>query len=397
MPVSKDPVSHSSAPGEIIAALHAVAQTPLDAPLRILSTNDILTSMIITKSPEWEDHGWIDVSQARHTRVLLNRLRQRCAVTSLGKIVRPEDRKTLDKARQSASSNRSLDLFPLIPPPTLTEHPRFDITGAKLPALTQALAYKGIIAWRNTPPRRVTSTNLDTIRNRTPEDTMANKTIWLSTRHKDFSRSFATFLWKCIHGVLRCGSYWLAIPGLEHRAQCSFCGMTESITHILFECTATGQREIWQIITGLWLKKGLPWPDMTTVDVHTLGLKTWTDERNRVRPGATRLWRIMISEATHLIWKLRCDRVIGHQNEESWEHSPLHVRCKLAYVLNSRLAIDVEATRKRYGKQALSHDLVLATWNAVIYDELALPDDWTKCKGFLVGSSPILRVDIDPG
>ncbi|KAH9932942.1 uncharacterized protein B0H18DRAFT_870854, partial [Fomitopsis serialis] len=366
-------------------------------PLRILSTNDVLTSTMITKTPIWEDNGWINVSPATHIRALLNRLRQRCAPTSLGKIIKPDDWKTLEKARQTFSPNQP-QLWPTAPPPSLIRDKRFDVTGAKLLTLTQASAYKGIISWKCTPPRQKATANLGAIHELTPPgNCMTNKTIWMSTRHKDFSRSFAIFLWKCVHGALKCGSYWLNIPGFEDRARCSFCGQTESVEHILFECPATGQREIWQIIAALWRKKGLPWSTLTMIDILALGLKEWTNEKSKFRPGATRLWKIMISEAAHLVWKLRCDRVIGHQDERDWEHSAIYVRCKLAYILNSRLSIDVEATRKRYGDRALSRDLVLATWNAVIYDELALPEDWTKCKGFLVGSSPILRIEIDPG
>ncbi|KAH9928211.1 uncharacterized protein B0H18DRAFT_856695, partial [Fomitopsis serialis] len=362
----------------LTAALYAVSCTPLDAPLVILSTNSILLNMMIRKTPTWEDHGWIDVDLANHIRALLNRLRQRCASTSLGQIVRQDEWKKLEKARQTVSSIRPHTL-PAAPPPSLTRDPRFDITGAKLQSLTQALAYKGIIAWKNTPQRRTTTRNLESIRRTAQNDStdpISNKSIWLSTRHKDFSRSFATFLWKYVHGALKCGDYWKKIPEFEHRALCSFCGETESIAHIFFECPATGQEEIWQLTASLWRRKGLPWPSLTEHDIHALGLKSWLNEKCKIRTGATRLWRILISEATHLIWKLRCDRVIGHSEDDGWEHSVPHVRSRFVYTINSRLATDVEATRKRYGNKALKPELVLATWNAIIYDELALPEDW---------------------
>ncbi|KAH9923245.1 uncharacterized protein B0H18DRAFT_878839, partial [Fomitopsis serialis] len=127
------------------------------------------------------------------------------------------------------------------------------------------------------------------------------------------------------------------------------------------------------------------------------GLKIWKSDTGRARHGASRFWRILISEATHLIWKLRCERVIGHSDEPHWEHSDLQVRRRFTYVMNNRLLIDVATTHKKYGKLARKSDLVLATWNGTILDELALPEDWTKCKGILVGSVPVLRLDFDPG
>ncbi|KAH9911114.1 uncharacterized protein B0H18DRAFT_893532, partial [Fomitopsis serialis] len=204
------------------------------------------------------------------------------------------------------------------------------------------------------------------------------------------------FLWKVTHNGLKVGPYWMKIHGYEERAQCQRCGAVESVQHILFECLATGQAMIWDLVCAVWAKKRAQWTDLSLVDVLALGLKEWKDDKGRLRQGATRLWRILISEAVHLIWKLRCERVIGHADDENWEHHTTLVVFKLQYALNNRLALDVESAKKKYGNSALTRDLVHATWNGVLQDEAAFPDDWTKYTGFLVGRTPALRVDLEP-
>ncbi|KAH9928605.1 uncharacterized protein B0H18DRAFT_874579, partial [Fomitopsis serialis] len=271
----------------------------------------------------------------------------------------------------------------------------FELTGAKLSSLTQAIAYRGILERRDTPNRRQTEENLATAQAHM-KTSQTRCSIWMSARHKDFSRAFAVFLWKLMHGGLKCGAYWSKIQGYEERAMCSHCGAVESIQHILFECNATGQSLIWSLARTMWEKKGMEWPSLSLADVLTLGLTAWPSQKGRVRPGATRLWRVLISEAVHTIWKLRCDRVVGHAEDEQWEHNKTFVWNKLQYTLNNRLALDVESVQRKYGGSALKRDLVLATWNKVLRDEPALPRDWTMYRGFLVGRTPALRVDLEP-
>ncbi|KAH9916626.1 uncharacterized protein B0H18DRAFT_884659, partial [Fomitopsis serialis] len=381
----------------LAVAIYVVEQTPLDVPLHIICTTSLLAETIMDKLPEWEDRGWVDVALEEHMRTILNKLRQRCAPTTFGRANKPNDLKTLETARQQASSPEHLDFTRKEHAP-LTRDARFEVTGARLVTLTQAIAYRGILKHKDTPMRKMTERNLTAIRQANiTTGPVGHASIWLTSRHKDFSRPFAVFLWKSIHGGLKCGEFWLKIPNYEDRAQCSFCGALESISHILFECRATGQKVIWGIAASIWKKKNLPWNTPTMESIHGLGLAKWTDSKNKIRPGATRLWRILISEAAHLIWKLRCERVIGHETDENWNHVESHVRRKFIFTLNGRLATDAEATRRKYGKLAFNRDLITATWNGTIFDELALPEDWTQCRGFLVGSSPTLRLFLDPG
>ncbi|KAH9932547.1 uncharacterized protein B0H18DRAFT_871247 [Fomitopsis serialis] len=370
--------------------------TPLDAPLSLLSTNNVLTDLIFDRTPAWEEKGWIGVPLGTSMRPLLNHLRQRCAVTTFGRIKSDENWKTLERARQDASTTPPR-AFRLAPTPSGPTDPRFELTGAKLSTLTQALAYRGVLESRGHELRRRTGENLAAVMaHREEDEELTHSSIWMSIRHRDFSRPFAVLLWKMMHSGLKCGPYWINIQGYEDRAQCDRCGAVESIQHILFECLATGQSLIWLIVRTAWVKKKAQWTDLSLEDVLTLGLKEWKDEKGRIRPGATRLWRILVSEAVHLIWKLRCERVVGHADDDGWEHRTALVVNKLQFALNNRLALDVEATKKKYGNSALTRDLVHATWNGVLRDEAALPENWTKYTGFLVGRTPALRVNLEP-
>ncbi|KAH9831184.1 uncharacterized protein C8Q71DRAFT_799082 [Rhodofomes roseus] len=270
---------------------------------------------------------------------------------------------------------------------------------SKLQALTQAIAYRGVMSRNDTRQRRLTALNISSARHLLEQNQppISDETLWRSLWHEDFSRPFAVLLWKSMHGALRCGEYWLKFKGYEHRAQCSFCDEEESLEHILLRCPATGQNEVWEVLAPLWKKKGLTWARPSMDDLHSLGLTCWRDNKGRARTGATRLWRIMISEATHLIWKLRCERVIGHADQEGWDHDDSAVRNRIANVLHNRLRHDLEATKTKYNELSLSDETVLATWHGLIQDDPALPWNWTKCSGFLVGSVPRVCLNFDPG
>jgi hypothetical protein len=105
--------------------------------------------------------------------------------------------------------------------------------------------------------------------------------------------------------------------------------------------------------------------------------------------GANRLYRILVSESTFLIWKLRCTRIIElGENEMLWP-SKQEIHNRWIHVINRRLALDQAMTNTRYGKKALDKSLVLRTWSGVLKDEASLPEDWIRQPGVLVGIVPL--------
>jgi len=90
--------------------------------------------------------------------------------------------------------------------------------------------------------------------------------------------------------------------------------------HILTECTIPGQREIWELAKTLWSGKHTEWPQIKNVGlIMGCGLAAFKDKTGEPDEGANRLYRIIISESAHLVWKLRCARVIQlGDNKKDW-------------------------------------------------------------------------------
>ena len=108
-----------------------------------------------------------------------------------------------------------------------------------------------------------------------------------------------------------------------------------------------------------------------------------TKKRNA---GESRLFRILISESAHLIWRLRCERVINEQPP----FSDREVKNRWLKTINMRLRLDRLLTNKnKYGRRAFDPNSVKTTWCKVLKDEANLPKDWHIVKngenGVLVG------------
>ncbi|KAH9913119.1 uncharacterized protein B0H18DRAFT_888756, partial [Fomitopsis serialis] len=385
--------------GEITAALYAVKTAPIDAPLHLIGETNALSDNLVKDLQKWENRGWIEVPNAPLLRAVTATIRKRCAVTTFSKAATEDDWKQMEKARDKAKAARQGTQ----PDAIETQiDPVFNVSGARLDLMTQRLAYRGIRERKQTTERRGTAANISKIKNSLRERTGEEHheaDIWRSIRSKDIRRQVGDFLWKSIHEAHRCGTYWKKIPGYEDRGTCRTCGTTDTLEHILTECRAPGRREIWRLAKELWKKKDKTgaWTPIKIEDVLGAGLRTWRNAKNKRRPYAERLWRILVTESAYLIWKLRCERVIGHGEDENWTHPARAIRARWVHAINERLRLDIAMTHRRFGRMALSTDLVLGTWNGTLRDESAFPDDWTQCNWVLVGIDPKDREQRDAG
>jgi ribonuclease HI len=263
----------------------------------------------------------------------------------------------------------------------LTPVQKFNLTGVKLATISQATAYKGIQERLCPNPRPSTVINLDITRyavERTTKHLPTDATIWLSIRNRDITRTIRVFLWKVLHNAHKCGNYWLQIPNFEHRSTCLMCGVEDSMTHILTECDAPGQKEIWNLTKDLWLSKHNLWPNVVNIGVITgCCLAKFLNGKGQHKLGAERLYRILMTESAHLIWRIRCEHIIERSNREQWH-------C----IINKRLTLDQAMTNKRYETKAISTQTVLHTWSGTLKNELSLPDNWINYSGVLVGIRP---------
>ncbi|KAJ6536993.1 hypothetical protein B0H19DRAFT_962784 [Mycena capillaripes] len=332
---------------------------------------------------KWEDRGWIGVPDRDPTQALAACLRKRTAATILVKVADSAPHKLASQLAQDGAANDVHGIINL----SVTQGPH--LRGAKLASLTQALAYKGIKELRTTPVRKSTASNIKLIQDsakiqwgKTP--TVEN--IWKSVRHKDISRQIRTFLWKAIHGAHRVGKFWEHIPGYEDRALCHFCGETESLEHILFQCQAPGQYEVWKLAGELWKMKFDTMPAPSMGGILGCCLASFESEKKSKPSGVNRLFRIVISESAYLIWKFRCERVIGRDGES---HSDAEIHNRWVHTLNERLEIDQSmACDYHQDKKLVLPSLVLQTWSRTLLSEERLPKDWLREPKVLVGIVP---------
>ncbi|KAF8902958.1 hypothetical protein CPB84DRAFT_1678379 [Gymnopilus junonius] len=258
------------------------------------------------------------------------------------------------------------------------------ITGAKLNKMTQALAYKLIRekAMEKYMKRRQTEENIALIRTAAKESfgkLPSPSAIWKSIRQKDISRNIRYFLWMTIHNAYMVGRNWERpgfSPDFQQHSKCTVCNVTESMEHILTQCEATGQAEVWRLAKELWEKKSdIPFPNIN------IGTILASPSAQIGTKGESRLFRIIMTESAHQIWKHRCKRVVQEEDAPT-KHE---VARKWIDMINRRLELDCHMTHPKYEKKALSKAIVLLTWERTLLNEENLPLDWTREAGVLVG------------
>ncbi|KAJ6564352.1 hypothetical protein B0H19DRAFT_1285751 [Mycena capillaripes] len=173
------------------------------------------------------------------------------------------------------------------------------------------------------------------------------KQIWKGTRHKDISRSIRFFLWMLIHDGYKVGRHWSKISGSEHFGICNKCNVEESMNHILTECEENGQQQIWNLASHLWLQKTKQPLKPLIGEIMACGVTKKGTKPGTTDKATSRLYRILVSESAHLIWRLRNERRL--QGKDTASEREIYQRWKNA--LNIRLALDCHMTdKKRYKK-----------------------------------------------
>ncbi|KAJ7587774.1 hypothetical protein C8J56DRAFT_786334 [Mycena floridula] len=382
-------------PGEIPQSPTNATLTAVLAGLNVLDerhnvdikTDDTTALQILSKQlKKWEDVGFVSLTNKALVKALIAQLRQRTGIITISE--------ALDGSTQAAKAlaKASLDNLGLRNdrPGDLRIRSDVVIRGAKLTNLTQASAYKLIRETVEVKERRTTDRNISQIQaallllnNVSPTEAQ----IWRSIRSTDFLRRPRNFLYLAINQAHKLGKFWLRIPDFCDWGTCQYCNETESMEHILFECRRPGQVQLWNLAQLLWKGKNLPWPQMSMGLALGCGLvKFYNDDKHRLY-GAERLFRIVVAETMHAIWKIRCDVVLKRNN------SPIAIaKAHNTWVqaLNERLKYDCFMTNQaRYGKRALNPKLVLCTWSGVLKDKNDLPDSWIMEPKVLVGIEPI--------
>lgn len=99
-------------------------------------------------------------------------------------------------------------------------------------------------------------------------------------------------------------------PEKKERSECQHCGKIDSVEHILTQCEIPGQREVWGLAKELRTKRNPDWPWPGLGAIIGADLAIFKNYEGKIRPGDARLYRILVSESAHLIWRILCERVM---------------------------------------------------------------------------------------
>ena len=374
--------------GEVAAIIAAIEAVPGCCPLKIVSDSKYAIEGLTTHLRAWEDRGWIKIKNATLFKRAAYLLKRRSAPTSFqwvkghnGSLGNEES----DRLAKEGAAKDTPDILEMDIPK------EFDLQGAKLASLNQATIYRGIMERKTPPIRHTTDRNLEKTRTaieRHMGNVETNETIWHSLRSTALSPKLQQFMYKSMNSTQKVGSFWDNIPDNEDRSLCKTCHETESMEHILTQCPEPTKDIVWKAAKDLW-PHAVPWPEIDFGLILGCGIiatpkppQQNVEGRQRTLPnkGPTRLLRILISEATHLIWVIRCERVI-----QGRPHPEGEIDQRWTRAINKRLTDDkIIATKSPKGKK---YDRkVRATWEEVLRSQGALPNDWTHHSEYLVGS-----------
>ncbi|KAI0754830.1 hypothetical protein C8Q80DRAFT_1095068 [Daedaleopsis nitida] len=368
-----------------VAEIHAVARSislvPPFVDLHIVSDSKYVVEGITRHLTSWEDKMWIAVSNATELRDLAARLRARSALTTFRWVKGHDGTVGNEEADRLAAAGAEQDATVALPQADM----RYLRSGLKLAVATQRLAYQAIrLRIRDgLPVRRSTAVIVDRVIATLAEDLRMNASaasLWKSIRCTTVLRESRDFWWRSLHGALRIGKFWTNLNGYEDRAMCHWCEEEESLEHILVHCAAPGQREVWRLVAAAAAKKGLPALPVSFGTVLGSPMITLQFKEGRDTPIADAFYRSVVPMSAHLIWKLRCERVID-MGDDRWRTQGSEVVCRKWWsALERRSVLEVGAARRGGTKSKLAR--VQAVWHGILESRPPLGQSAT---GFLVG------------
>ena len=170
------------------------------------------------------------------------------------------------------------------------------------------------------------------------------------------------------------------------RARCSVCNEAmESLEHILLDCHRGQANSIWILAKSLWPTAFGAWPEIHLGTILGCGSVSppAPQNDNHPNPGKSRLLQILLSESAHLIWVLRCKRVIQdtlHTNEA--------VKTRWYNKINHRLSLDRYIALK-WNRKPVTQEIVKRTWYpSLLQTTPDLTEDWITNSEVLVGIKP---------
>jgi hypothetical protein len=153
------------------------------------------------------------------------------------------------------------------------------------------------------------------------------------------------------------------------------------MTHILIHCRATPVRAIWHLAREHWPHENPRWSNITLRMILGCGSiirishpepNNAENHEHRSDTGAVRLLQILLTELAHLIWVLRCERVIQQK-----DHSTNEIKTRWVANINKQLTEDKIITTK-VKRDKTSIRKVRSTWEALLKKTWELPYNWLQ-------------------
>ncbi|KAJ7857961.1 hypothetical protein B0H14DRAFT_3085152 [Mycena olivaceomarginata] len=340
-----------------MVAVKEAVQKAGDVRLKIESDSKYALDAVTKNRKKWEDQGYIEVPNKKLNEATVAALRQRKRETKLCWVKGHNGHhrnEGADRKADEGAKKPDRDDVPLEIPQDLT------VTGAKLIAMPQSLAYRAIRERKRKKNKKRDRTQANLERAKAEcEDNFGfiptEDKIWKSQLNKDFSREQQYFLWMTTHYVYWVGTHWLresTTAEMKERAECQHCGTLESMEHILFQCEIPEQKEVWDLAKELWTKRNQNWPWPGIGTIISASLANFKNEEGKMKPGEARLYRILMAESAYLVWKIRCERLMQRTAMRPTETEG-HNKWVLA--MNNRLKLDCDLTDDRRFETKATH------------------------------------------
>ncbi|TFY82046.1 hypothetical protein EWM64_g1970 [Hericium alpestre] len=224
---------------DVMAVLVVLQLAPNFALVLIKSDLHYVIDSLTKRLSSWKDRGWINIANNTLFRAIAYHLWRRSASTAFQWV----------KGHAGDVSNESADALaklgvekPDVDNIDISVPHDFHLQGARLSALTLSNAYGGI-----------------------------HELLTLTPHH------VCQFIYRLLHNLYKVGPFWEKIPAYAVHARCPLCeDKTESMSHILTECSAPTVALVWGLAKSLWPYDDSKWPATTLGNIMSVGQLTIT-------------------------------------------------------------------------------------------------------------------------
>ncbi|KAF6758942.1 hypothetical protein DFP72DRAFT_807262, partial [Ephemerocybe angulata] len=339
--------------------------------LYITSDSQYAINAITHHADKWIDMGFTNIGNADVLRALYAELKHARARIYLRKVKGHSNDEGNDGADLEANRGANKDTPDIIDISTGSQIKKL---GAAARSITQATAYQHIRNIKHKTERRRTHLMVEMTKATIMEASGIEPTaqaIWRSLQKRKgtaLSLKFAAFAWRGLHDSHKVGKFWEHITAVrDTHMPCRSCGVPEeSMSHILTECSVSGQETIWKLARKAWEHTNLDFPNITLGLILGIGTLQIKDTDGKVLDGRTRLIQILVSESAYLAWLIRCEYRIGRGEDESQKHTTQEIEARWLTTLSRRLRLDWAMTNTlTFGRKALRKSVFKRTWSDI--------------------------------